>query len=668
MNGKKKRKISTVFLMIIVSLAMMFFGSWLGSAAHSSWNTVEIRDVQYFSEDGALLRGILYIPKEVLKSGQKVPAIVACHGYNNTAEVQSINSIELSRRGMIVFAIDEYGHGNSSFPTKIEGTSSFPLAPDTVSSYPAKLGGGKDTVSDMGSYSALQYLGTLPYVDIHRVGMVGHSMGGTSIQNGALRAWQNKQIDSNVIAPVAVLPTSQSFAMDSATGASILQGYPVNLGSVYGKYDEWAEGMWNVKKGSDVNTSQTALTVFGVPGPIEYGQYYSINGHVTVDRDTAIAQTSFGDLRVLYQPNVTHPAVHFSHSAESSIIDFFDMTLLSGNNPIPADDQIWLWKEIFTGIALIGFFIFIPSFGVALLDTPFFKTIVRPEPLSPSNPKKAGQKFFYVLIFILCLIPAPLIYNWATGYPINIEPMGRAVPIVFPANKVFPMPTANGLVLFNLITGAVSLLVFYLVYKLYMKKRGVTEGNLGIKLPGKEIFKSLLLALVIFVVAYSFLSIADHLFKVDFRFWVFSIKTITAPKIEMFLVYLPSFAFAFLISSLTLNSFTRIREAKEWKNIVLLCLASMGGLLVFFAADYISLFVTGVKLFPYIPGVGGGDPVTSALAGVLLMGLLFILPIAAVISRILFKKSGSIWLGGFVNAFVVTFFAISNTVVAAGVL
>ena len=642
-NGNVKKK-NLALIMLVLSVIMMLCGSWIGGLANTSWGDVIVKDVEYFSEDGALLRGLLYLPKSALTSETKIPAIVACHGYNNTAEVQSINNIELSRRGMVVFAIDEYGHGKSTFP---EGVS---------------------IVGDMGGYSALQYLGSLPYIDQSKVGMVGHSMGGTTIQYAAAKAWQNKSVDIGIVAPVAVLPTSQSFAINEETGASILSPYPVNLGSVFGKYDEWAESMWGVKKGSDVNISDKAKAVIQTAENIEYSTYYSTIAQASIPREVAVAQAELGDLKVIYQPEITHPAMHFSKMGEAYIIDFFDITLMGGTNPVPAADQIWLYKEIFTGIALLGFFIFLPSFGVLMLETPFFRTIIRPEPLSPSNPKKGSQKFFYAMIFILALIPAPLVYNWATGYPIDIKAMGVTVPILFPANSIFPMPTANGLVVFNLITGAVSLLLFYIVYKLSMVKRGVTSGNLGIKLPKNEIFKSLLLALIVFAVGYSFLAVADALFKVDFRFWVFSVKTLTAPKIKMFLAYLPFFAFAFLISSLTLNSFTRIRDAKEWQNIVLMCLASMGGLLVFFAADYISLFTTGVKLFPYILGPGAGENVTSALAGVLLMGLLFILPIAAIISRVLFKKSGSIWLGGFVNAFVVTFFAISNTVVSAGVL
>jgi len=634
-----KRKSRKTQIVLWTSICLILLGALMGSIFHTGGGAVDVRDILIITEDGAELHALLYVPKQA-SSANPLPAVVAAHGYNNTAEVQGINSIELSRRGYVVIAPDEYGHGGSSFATENDGI-----------------------VLDMGVYAAMQYLGTLPYVDSGQVGLVGHSMGGSTIQYAAKRAWDNRADGQDVVAPVAILPTAQSFITD-ADGNSLLESYPVNMGVVYGQYDEWAEGMWGVKKGSEINTTAKAQAIIGVDLP-QYGTYYDYQSAEAVDRGGAVAAAQEGNLRVMFQPSVVHPVVHFSFEAAEGIVDFFDITLRGGNATIAPDSQIWFWKDVFTGLSLIGFFLFIASFGLMLLEMPYFSTIVRPQPLAPSNPVQPKSKLIYLVIFILCLLPAPLLYNWAIGYPIDIKSMGRTVDIVFPANAVFPMPVMNGLTVFNLCTAVISLLIFCVVYNLYMKRNGVTAENIGVRLPGKEIVKALLLAVTAFVAGYGLLVLCDFFFKTDLRFWVFSAKTLTAPKILMLLTYLPVFAVTFLVSSLTLNSFTRLRNAKEWVNVLLMILASCGGLAVLCAVDYISLFATGVKLFPYIPFTDG---VTSALAGVLLWNLLFILPISAVLSRVFFKKSGSIWVGGFMNAFVVTFFAMSNTVVSAGVL
>lgn len=151
----------------------------------------------------------------------------------------------------------------------------------------------------------------------------------------------------------------------------------------------------------------------------------------------------------------------------------------------------------------------------------------------------------------------------------------------------------------------------------------------------------------------------------DARFWVFSIKTLTPVKFFVLLKYLPFFLFFYMINSLLLNSFTRIRGASEATNIILMIIANVAGLATLTILDYTWLFNTGVKLFnnvPYPPNT------TAALAGVLLWNWLFILPVAAVFARLFYKKTGSIWLGGFVNSLIVALFSISNTLSAAGIL
>jgi hypothetical protein len=158
--------------------------------------------------------------------------------------------------------------------------------------------------------------------------------------------------------------------------------------------------------------------------------------------------------------------------------------------------------------------------------------------------------------------------------------------------------------------------------------------------------------------------LCDYLFKTDFRFYVFSFRTLTAEKWVIFLRYLPSFLFFFTITGITQNTFTRINNQKEWINIILIVLASCGGLFVLYLIDYLTLWMTGVKAFLTIPGTD----MPTGLAGILLWGLLFILPAAAIMSRIFFRKTGSIWAGSFINALVVTLFAISNTVIAARVI
>ncbi len=638
------KSVKQYVLLLCIAIFLVLVGSLLAYLIHTNDCKVKITDMTYVTLDGARMRALLYVP-DTATVENPVPAIVACHGYNNTLEVQDVNAVELSRRGYVVIAIDDYDHGNSSFPDPRIN---------------------KGVAADMGAYAALQYLGTLPYVDAKRIGMVGHSMGGSTIQLGALRAFATHEKNPVIIVPKAVLPTSQAFIADKDFKALLLAKYPVNVGVVFGRYDEWAENMWGVTTGSLINTSKKAIATMGFSGA-EYGAYYLAGKDKKLSKDEAINAAKDGKLRVMYQPSIEHPRTHFSKDSVGDIIQFFDITLRGGKENIPFGDQIWPWKQFFTGLVLVGFFLFIIPFTFLMLEIPYFKTIVRAEPTAPSVVATAKNKLIYWIIFIICLLPAPLMYNWAVGYPIGIKSMDRYVPTVFPLNNYFQLPAVNGFVLLLVLAGAILLAIFILTYFFIMKGNGVTFNDLGVKLAGGDILKSLLLAVTVFTATYFLLVVIDFFFLSDARFWVFSIKTLTPVKFWVLLKYLPFFLFFYIINSLLLNSFTRMRGASEGVNILVLILANFLGFAVFTALDYTWLFSKGIKFFNYVP-YPKTPPTTSALAGILQWNLLFILPIAAVFARLCFRKTGSIWLGGFIVSLIATLFAISNTVSSAGVL
>ena len=406
----------------------------------------------------------------------------------------------------------------------------------------------------------------------------------------------------------------------------------------------------------------------GVPES-RIGTFYLYGDPKQLTREAAVAAAEQGKpLRIMYSPDIEHPKTHFSKQAESYVLDFFNVVLKNGKETIPATDQIWPWKQFLNGLALVGFLLFIIPFTFLMLEIPWFRTIIQQEPQSPTVLGTANSKIFYWIVFVICAIPTAILWNWAVGYPIGIKSMNRFVPTVLPLSDYFQLPAVNGLVLLLLIVGAFLLLVFILTYFFYMKKAEATFIDLGIKISGSGFWKSILLAIIVFITTYLLLVIAWYFFKGDARFWVFSFKTLNPIKWWVFLKYVPFFLFYFLVNMLVLNSFTRIRGASETTNIILMIVANVGAIAVLSFLDYYWLFTTGVKLWPDVPFPPTTPKMTSALAGILLWNLLFILPLAAISARLFFRKTGSMWLGGFINALIITLFAMSNTVSAAGML
>lgn len=81
-----------------------------------------------------------------------------------------------------------------------------------------------------------------------------------------------------------------------------------------------------------------------------------------------------GAFRVIYQPDCTHPWVHFSAEAVGNGVDFFERAL-GAPNPLPASNQVWQWKTAFNFLGLVGVVMFLLSFVAVALDIPYFSML-----------------------------------------------------------------------------------------------------------------------------------------------------------------------------------------------------------------------------------------------------------------------------------------------------
>ena len=138
-----------------------------------------------------------------------------------------------------------------------------------------------------------------------------------------------------------VLEGSSTGAPFAAEGSPT---WPRNLAVVFSQYDEFSKIMWHVDRAKDVTGSAKLKAVFGTAEAIVPGKIYG--------------QIAAGTARRLTTPATTHPGDHFSTVAIGDSLDWFAKTL-SGGTPLPPTDQIWIWKEVGTGLGLIGFVLFV---------------------------------------------------------------------------------------------------------------------------------------------------------------------------------------------------------------------------------------------------------------------------------------------------------------------
>ncbi len=521
------------YVLLGIAVVLVVVGSLVAYLAQTSGGTIDVRDIRFTGTDGVEMSALLYVPSGVT-ADNPAPGILAIHGYINSRETQNGFAIEFARRGYVVLAVDQTGHGYSGGPAFANGF------------------GGPD---------GLAYLRTLDIVDKDNIGISGHSMGGWAVGVAA-----------------SVFPDDyKSIVLEgSSTGTfGVPDGtpeWPRNLGLIFSEWDEFAQFMWGANTAPEIVNTDKLKTLFDTDETVVVGQLYG-----SIEDGTA---------RMLYQPRVTHPGDHISSMAIADAIQWFQMTL-EGGNGLDRFDQVWHWREIGGFVGLLGMILALFPLGAILLETAFFKDLA--DPLPEFKGLKGGG--WWIGAALLVLVPI-VTYFWFQNRAGEWITTGSFWPQNITTGLVV-WALGNGLIsliLFliwhfaiNKSTGATA------------DNYGLTWSG---KLLWVKIGKSLLLAIAVIVPAYVLLLLAAWIFKIDFRLWVLAFKPMNFRQFGIMLAYLPFFGFFFLVLSMVLNNQLRRVDAAGKSigldrqlliNVVLLAVGFVGLLLL----QYVPLLTGG---------------------------------------------------------------------------
>lgn len=541
-------------LYMVIALVLILGGGFCAYLVQTGGGDIDIQDVRFTGSNGTLMSGLLYVPDGVTAEN-KAPGILAIHGYINSRETQDGFAIEFARRGYVVLALDQTGHGYSDPPAF------------------ANAYGGID---------GLKYLRSLDIVDTNNVGLEGHSMGG----------WA-----SAIIA--AVMPNSYKSIVlaSSSTGLKpygVPDGtrtYPRNMALIFSTYDEFSGLMWGSPVPGDIIKTEKLQNVFGTKDPIEVGKLYG-----SIERGTA---------RKLYQPCMIHPRVHFSTEAIGNAVEWMQTTLTGGND-LPPSNQTWYWKEICTFLALIGMVFLMVAVGGYLLNTRYFKELQE----KPAKQKSTSGWGWWVGAVITVLLPIPI---YVIAWSFHSKGIAQASFIWPQWITTTVMFWALGVGIVSLI---LFVLWHFLVnkkkgatmadYGLTWKKNGLEWNKIG---------KSFLLAFIAVFIAHLSLVISAWAFQTDYRLWVFAIKPLDMLHFDITLGYIIPFAIYFVILGSVIHG--QMRPGKDAsigavKETIINILLLITGYVIFLLLHYIPLFgggtlaipelhLGGIVLFQFIP-------------------------------------------------------------------
>jgi dienelactone hydrolase len=549
--------------------ALILAGALLAHAIQTSGG-VRVADVRIPAGRGVMVSGLLYMPPGV-DAAHPAPAVLASHGYINTREMQSPFAIELARRGFVVLAMDMTGHGYS---------------------------GGNVGAMDFGGPAALAWLQAQPGVDRANIGLEGHSMGGAPVLSAAVAQPQGYR------SMVLEGSTTGLFGPPQAGTPT----YPRNLALVFGQYDEFAGLMWQQARGADLPQSARLRQLFGVNFPVVPGKLYG--------------DPAQGTARVFYNPPVTHPWEHFSRAGVGRAVDWFQRTLVGARAYIDPMDQVWIWKEVGTGIAFVGMVVLmLGTFGL-LLTLPAFAGLARPA--EPAGERRGAH--WLLSLGLTAAIPAASFFvcmKWGA--------------LFFP-NRLFPQWVHNELLVWALVNALVTLALGF-VLRAGRPQFARTDWP-----------RTLALSALTVAMGYVSLVLVDALFKVDYRFWILGLKPLDGPHAAIFAAYLLPWILYFMVAFRALHSGLAVKAEGEAAQLATAALALSGGFAVLLAAQYGCLFATGLLLSP-----------TEPLSTIIAIQFVPLLMVVGVIAAFTYRRTNGFVPGALICAVLVCWYVSAGT-------
>ena len=600
----------------------------------------------------------LYVPNSASVSN-KAPAVLLLHGYQNDHETDAAYAIELARRGVVVMAIDEYGHGatdismvNRGFVnhkvtvnygndseedgtfTTIGGQTRYKVLMNfsNLSFFNDKYSKDPDGNilydSSMGGIAAYKILSEMDIVNNKAMAVSGHSM-------GTWASWTTSAAYSNTeIEPKAtILQAGELFTKDAYDSSKIKFN---NVLLLTAKYDEFNYFRDYSKKTVDDDVIKNDIT----------------SEFLGVENGTGKWNTTYGSFedgtarrRELVVTN--HRLLTHNHEAIAVAIDWLT-NAIGIKTALANTDQTFMGKEVLVLVATLSAIVSMMFLMNLLLDSKFFRYVKRPE-LNAIRKSKSGWTYWKGAIITMLI--AFITYPFLTQLGHGLLPL--------PDTSVFRMTIGNGFLSWYLILIIIMIVTTVISVK-GAKKKGneFTYVDLGLSTKEKEncldwtlLLKGLLLAFVLAAFMYVQCAIVEKVFMLDFRFiWPF-FKGFSITRLGQFFVYIIIFLVFFLLNNSKIFAQNQPEGTNEagLKNF-LKCwyknaLCMIGGVLLLILLEYIQFFA----------GIGpGADLLFSSTFGGPFMSLMIVFVpqvlIFSLICTYAYRKTGNVYTGAFLVA------------------
>lgn len=661
MNFIKKNLKSFIFLLSFVSI--VFISMAIASGIQNDFGKIDVTagtfETTYKTMDGEEITGEiaykLYVPKTATTTS-KASALLLLHGYQNDHETSAAYALELARRGVVVLAIDEFGHGATTIslinrgyvnhkvivnygtdskenktyveiggPKRYKVMMNFSNMKFFLDKYSRDEEGNQILDSSMGGIAAYAYLSTLAYVDHTKMAVSGHSMG-TWASWSVSAAFSGSEIEPRS----TILQAGELFTKDAYDDTLI---HFNNVLLLTAKWDEFS--MFRDYSKETVNDSiiQNEIT----------SEFLGVS-QGSGEWNTTYGEFSDGTARRRELVITNHRLLTHNKKAIAATIDWLGQTI-GTNTTLENTSQVFLVKECLVLTATLAAIASMFALFMILIKISFFSSIAHPEIIiARANTVKTGWRWWKGAIITIAI--AGLTYPFMTQLGHGLLPL--------PETSIFRMTIGNGFLSWYLLLIIIMLLTTILPWK-KAKKLNIAKDycDLGLSTPEKKdqfdwilLGKSAIVVVCMTTFMYIQCIICEKAFMLDFRFiWPF-FKGFSWERFFQLLVYLPIFILFFILNNSKIFAQMRNNGADKvglkgflscwWRNALLM----IGGILILIFIEYIPFFI----------GVGPGvDLIFSSTFGGPFMSLMIVFVpqvlIFSVLCTFAYRKTGNVFVG-----------------------
>ena len=646
-------------LALLLALILGIFGCMMmAHGIQTDHGNIAVSEGTIDVEEGTLVYK-LYVPNTATAQ-TPAPGVLLLHGYQNDHETCAAYAIELARRGAVVMALDEYGHGATDIGLKqrgyvnhrvkvnfgeeseeagtyvsVGGAERFRLMMNFSNLsffdpyYSADSDGNAITDSSCGGIAAYGVLAAMDCVDPARLGVSGHSMGTWSSWTVAA-AYAGAVNEEGVdITPKATVLQCGELFRNSVYDTDTV--YFNNVLLLQAKYDEFSyfRDYKNFVDDSVLHSDLRTEFLGCAPADAEW--------------DKTFGSFDDGTARRMEMLETNHRLTTHDGPGLEVALDWFGTALSMKYDPITK--QVAMGKEWLVFAAMLMAIAAMIPLTELLLKLPFFASMAKPLPdRAGILSKKSWWKNAAITMFL-----AGATYPFMTQLGHGLFP--------FPEG-IFRMTIGDGFLCWYLLLIGIMLVTTTISVR-KAKKQGASVWNgLGLAGPDRQegidwilCGKSAALAGCLMGFLYVLTAIFEQAFLLDFRFiWPF-FKTFTGERFLQFWVYFPFFALFFVLNNSKIFAGMRTEATYQkgfrgffhswWRSALLM----VGGVMIIVLIEYI----------PFFLGIGpGADLLFSSTFGGPFMSILIVFVPQVLVFSLLctyfYRRTGHVYTGAFAVA------------------